>query len=633
MNLFFLSSRFRRLSVLHRLSVPGTMLMALLQRTPVVRVAAVAESAVVSSPVANVVRSTLAAAASLGAIQSMAGATNLVPTQGTAAGISTTVGATVSVGFSVTGTQTPPASWRVSGAFAPGLTFSGLTSNGVVNVQTLTLSGSPTTAGTYTVTINAYEGTNASLTESPPYSYTVTVTGSSATAPSITTQPQSQTVTAGANVSLSVAASGTPTPTYQWRKDGADISGATSSTLTLNNAQPANGGSYTVVVTNSAGSVTSNAATVTVNAATSAAPVFTQQPVSHTIATGSTVTFTAQATGATSYRWQRNGADVSGGTDATLVISNASAASAGTYTAIATNSGGSTTSSAATLAVGSVAASDAGRLINLSVRTFSGSGAQVLNVGFVTGGAGTSGTKPLLIRVGGPFLTQFGLNGTMVDPTLSVSPLGSTTVVASNDDWAGNATVSSTATAVSAFPWTATTSKDAATVASLSGGTYTVLAAGKADTSGLVLTEIYDATPSSSVTAATPRLVNVSARAQVSPGDGVLIAGFVIAGNTSKTLLIRAIGPGIAAYGVPGTLADPKLEVYKVPEGTKLYENDNWGGSTLLTNVGNGVSAFAIPDLASKDAMLLVTLPPGGYTAQVSGPSSGIALVEVYEVP
>ena len=86
-------------------------------------------------------------------------------------------------------------------------------------------------------------------------------------APSITTQPQSQTVTAGANVTFSVTATGKPAPTYQWLFDGTAISGATSSTLTLNNVQPASAGYYSVLVTNSTRSLTSDQATLTVNSA------------------------------------------------------------------------------------------------------------------------------------------------------------------------------------------------------------------------------------------------------------------------------------------------------------------------------------------------------------------------------
>ena len=628
MKLFFLSHRFRRLNV------PGALLLAFLQRTPVVRVAAEAENIVINSPIGNVLRAAITAVASLGAMHSLAGATPLVPTAGSATGISTTVGTAVNVGYTVNGTQTPPQSWKVTGAFPPGLDFSGLTAAGIVNVETLMLEGTPTTAGTYDLSIIAYEGKSGTLTPSPTYSYRITVSGgSTTTVPTISTQPQSQAVNAGASVTFSVAATGSPAPSYQWRKDGGDLAGATSSSLTLSNVQSSNAGTYTVFVSNTAGNVTSNGATLTVNAV-AATPVFTVQPMSQTIVSGSTVAFNATATGATSFRWQRNGADISGATSGLLVISGATSANAGTYTAVATSSAGSTTSSSATLAFASASAVDTGHLINLSVRTTSGTGDQVLATGFVIGGANTSGNKSVLIRISGPALQPFGVPGLMADPTMRVQPLGSTTVIAQNDNWGGNATIATTAASVGAFPWTDPNSKDSAVAISLAGGGYSALAIGANNTTGAVLTEVYDSTPVTSFTATTPRLINVSARAQVNTGDDVLFAGFVIGGSTSKTVLIRATGPALQPYGVSGTLVDPKLELY-VLNGPKLYENDNWGGSSTLVSVADSVGAFSISDKASKDSVLVVTLPPGGYSAKVSGADggTGVALVEVYDVP
>jgi len=113
----------------------------------------------------------------------------------------------------------------------------------------------------------------------------------------------------------------------------------------------------------------------------------------------------------------------------------------------------------------------------------------------------------------------------------------------------------------------------------------------------------------------------------------VLIAGFVIGGTTSRTVLIRAIGPGLTPFGVTGTLADPRLQLFS--GSTLVRENDNWNGDQLLVGLGNTVGAFEIADRQSRDAMLLLTLAPGSYTARVGGANNGtgVALVEVYEVP
>jgi hypothetical protein len=97
-------------------------------------------------------------------------------------------------------------------------------------------------------------------------------------------------------------------------------------------------------------------------------------------------------------------------------------------------------------------------------------------------------------------------------------------------------------------------------------------------------------------------------------------------------VLIRGIGPTLARYGVSGVLANPQLQVFQ--GNTLLAQNDDWGGDTTLATVAAQVNAFAL-DANSKDAALLLTLPPGAYTAQVSGVgnTTGVALVEIYEVP
>ncbi len=338
---------------LNWIQLNGAILIALLQRTPVLRVAAVADEMVIASPAGTLLKSVVATAAALGAVDSLAGATTLVPSSGTATGITVSTGTAVSVFYTINGTDSPPKSWTVGGTIPPGLNFSGLTAPGTVNVTTLNLAGTPTTAGAYAVTLLAWEFANGTGLKSPTYAYTITVTGSSTTtAPTITTQPASQTVTAGSSVTFGVTASGSPAPTYQWQKGGAAISGATSASYTIASAAAADAGTYTVVVTNSAGSVTSSGATLTVNAAT-VAPAITTQPASQTVTAGGSATFSVTATGtpAPTYQWQKAGANIAGATGASYTISNAAAADAGTYAVVVTNSAGSITSSGATLTV------------------------------------------------------------------------------------------------------------------------------------------------------------------------------------------------------------------------------------------------------------------------------------------
>ena len=176
---------------------------------------------------------------------------------------------------------------------------------------------------------------------------------SAVSAPSISSQPQNVTVAAGSSASFTVTASGSGPLSYQWRLNGADVAGATSSTYAMTNVQPAQAGSYAVVVRNAGGSVTSNAATLTVNQA----PTITAQPQSVTVTAGSAATFSVTATGAgtLSYQWKFNGQSLGGATAPSYTVASAQAANAGAYTVTVSNSAGSATSNAATLTVQAVA--------------------------------------------------------------------------------------------------------------------------------------------------------------------------------------------------------------------------------------------------------------------------------------
>lgn len=128
-------------------------------------------------------------------------------------------------------------------------------------------------------------------------------------------------------------------------------------------------------------------------------------------------------------------------------------------------------------------------------------------------------------------------------------------------------------------------------------------------------------------------LFNISTRGFVGRDASVLIAGIIIGGTTPKNVLIRAAGPGLAGYGVPGTLADPQLSVFD-SSGKMVAQNDNWesGGGAELSSTFSRLGAFQFKT-GSRDAAVLVSLPPGNYTAHVSGVggTTGVALVEAYD--
>jgi hypothetical protein len=335
------------------------------------------------------------------------------------------------------------------------------------------------------------------------------------------------------------------------------------------------------------------------------------------------------ASNSPTYQWFKGSTAVAGATTSILELSDASA-SAGSYTCVATNSFGSATSTPATVSAQST--SDSGHLVNLSTRARVGTGGNILIVGFAVGG---TGTEPLLARASGPALAgaPFNVAGTLPDPQLQLFNGG--TVLATNNGWAGASSISAEASAVGAFPWTNNASHDSALATQLGAGSYTAQVAGQSGDTGVSLAEIYDATPAGSFSPSSPHLVNLSARVMVGTGGNVLIAGFVVGGATSTTVLIRASGPALALapFNVGGTLPDPELTLSS--GSTTLATNQGWGGDAQIASAAMSVGAFPWSSPASNDSAILVSLPPGAYTAQVSGSSSdtGVALVEIYEVP
>ncbi len=268
-----------------------------------------------------------------------------------------TAGSTVSLSVTSDGTAPFTYQWKKDATALVGATGSTLI---LTNIQSAN-------AGSYSVVVSNGAGSTTSDVS------VISITSISI-APAITTQPVSQSVLAGVNVTFTVVASGAPTPTYQWKKDGAAISGATSASLTLSSVQTAAAGSYTVVATNSIGSVTSSGAILTV-ATTASAPAITTQPLSQSVGAGVTVTFTAAASGTPTpaYQWNKNGTVISGATSATLTLTNVQSSSVGTYSVVATNSVGSATSSGAGLTISGVASAPAITTQPLSQAAFAGS--------------------------------------------------------------------------------------------------------------------------------------------------------------------------------------------------------------------------------------------------------------------
>jgi hypothetical protein len=395
--------------------------------------------------------------------------------------------------------------------------------------------------------------------------------------------------------------------------------------------------------------VQSQAAFLTVNGA--GGPAIASQPQSFTTVAGGTVVFSVGAStgpasnamsvrvavspGSLTYQWYFDGSEladgrgVNGSGSATLMVGGG-AAKSGSYVCVVSNAMGSVASREASLVVSQT--TNPGRLVNLSARADIGTGSNILIAGFTSGGAGTLGREPVLVRGIGPALSGFGVSGALADPELTLFQ-GSSAMTA-NAGWNGDTRIAQTDAAVGAFVLSDPSSTDSAILESgLVKGTYTAQVSGKSGDSGVGLVEVYDATASGAYRPTSPRLINLSARALVGSGSHAVIAGFVIGGSTAKTVLIRASGPALAALGLAGTLADPKLDLFA--GSVVIASNSGWAGNPQVASASAASGAFAWTDPMSADSAILVTLEPGAYTAEVSGLSggSGVALVEIYDLP
>jgi hypothetical protein len=458
---------------------------------------------------------------------------------------------------------------------------------------------------------------------------TATVALTVTTPLTITAQPQPATAAAGATASFSVTATATGSLTYQWRRNGVNVPGATAATLTINPVTAASYATYSVLVTSATGSLESSAALLSAPGVVTTVPTITQQPRGVNINAGAVLIMSVGATGTPepAYQWRANGVALAGATASTLVLNNVQAADSGVYTVTATTSAGSVISDAAIVSVGD----GFSRQLNISTRGFAGTGADTLIPAFVIAGANP---KRLLIRAAGPALAAFGVGGTIADPQIAVVSNG--TQVLTNDNWsadAANATaVRAAAASVGAFPF-ADGSKDAAAVVTLPPGSGSILVTGVGGATGEAIVEVYDLDESD---ATRSRLVNLSTRAFVPATGNPLISGFVVQGLVAKAVLIRATGPALAGFGLPGTLAQPKLTIFN-NDGVALATNTGWESSGIAQAIiaaSTSVGAFPLTR-GTADSVVLAVLPPGNYTAQIVGAdgTGGVALVEVYELP
>jgi Phosphoesterase family len=260
----------------------------------------------------------------------------------------------------------------------------------------------------------------------------------------------------------------------------------------------------------------------------------------------------------------------------------------------------------------------AAQALNLSTRMLVQAGDNVGIGGFII-----TGTTPkhVLLRGIGPSLTQFGVPDALADPVLELHGPGAFVTI-TNDNWRDDP-VQEAAILASGIP--PTNDLESAIDATLNSGAYTALIRGKDSASGVALVEVYDLSQ-----AVLAKLANISTRAFVSTGGNIVIAGFVLGGNNGDDrVIIRGVGPSLAAFGVTNALANPTLELHD-GNGALLIANDDWQENPAQAAE---LTAAGLAPTNQLESGIAMTLPAGPYTALLMGVNNGtgIGLVEVYD--
>jgi hypothetical protein len=261
----------------------------------------------------------------------------------------------------------------------------------------------------------------------------------------------------------------------------------------------------------------------------------------------------------------------------------------------------------------------AARALNLSTRMRVQTGDNVGIGGFIITG---SGSKNVLLRAIGPSLTQSGVPNALADPLLALhGPGGFATIT--NNNWRDDPIQEALIKGTGIPP---THDLESAIYATLPPGAYTAIVSGLNNTSGVALVEVYDLDP-----AGPSKLGNISTRAFVGQGDDVLIAGFILGGNSGyATIVARGIGPSLTGFGVPNPLPNPTLEV-RDANGMPAFTNDDWQDNP---NQAAQLTAAGLALTNDLEAGLVWALPPGAYTVVLleANNGTGVGLVEVYEL-
>ena len=307
-----------------------------------------------------------------------------------------------------------------------------------------------------------------------------------------------------------------------------------------------------------------------------------------------------------------------GPTPTATATATATATPVATPTATATSTPGSTPTATPTATPGA----SAGTVGNVSTRLPVGTGENILIEGFIVQGPAGS-LKKIIIRAIGPSLVPFGILDAVANPILEIHD-SSTATVATNDNWKstiiGGLITSDQTNEINNSGVAPSNDAESAIIAELAPGSYTAQVRGVGNTTGTGVVDAYDLSSASPA-----RLVNIATRGLIQPGDKLMIAGFIVQSGP-VTVVLRATGPSLTAFGINNALPDTTLQL-RNQNGVIVRENDDW-----MTDQKAALEATGLQPSNDREAALIETIPPGQYTAQVRGKpeATGIGVVEVY---
>ena len=631
--------------MMYRLHKPAVVLAALLQVLPLART--LMTNPATASTFAIILRWGIGAGAVIGSVDAVSGATSTFTTPSTFSGAVGTIfsnNVSVSIGggntaassdYFITSSGTVTSTTLGNGqsttnAMPPGLNFK---SSWVNNASTIggVIYGTPTTAGSFPVTVTCVSPGNAQLSQA----ITITISGvTTPTAPSITGQPVALNVAAGKNASFTVTAGGTAPLIYYWSKnnvrlaDGGNVAGSSTATLTLTGVSATDAGSYSVLVSNAVGTATSTAAALTVVLP----PAIATQPAPQTQAVGASATFSVTATGSTplNYFWIKNGAAIANGTKysgvntSNLIVATLATTDAGNYSVTITNLAGSVTSSVAALTIVSsptittppanvsvIAGSNASFTVTAAGSAplvyqwlkggtpladggnVSGSTTATLNLSAVSAGDAASYSVTVSNSLGGVISPAATLT-VAIPPAVTASPVGATILAGSNVTF----TVTASGTAPLAYQWLKNNVKiSGATSATLSLANVTIADAAN-----------YSVTVTNAVGSATSAAATLTVLAP--PAITLQPANTTVAQGSNVSLTVTASGTAPLTYQWLKNSAPISGATSNVLTLTAVTTNDAAGYSVLITNI--------VGNVTSSSATLTVLVPPTIVTQPAS---------------